>query len=80
MGTSGAPTPGVEDGPFEELVHQWIALSGALNMLNRSMGEPDLYPFVLAPTLIDKLAYVDRLVRDARTEPEPPTAGVVRVR
>jgi hypothetical protein len=69
------PAPGVEEGPFDELVHQWIALSGALNMLNRSMGEPDLYPFVLAPTLIDKLAYVDRLVRDARTEPEPPAAG-----
>jgi hypothetical protein len=69
------PAPGVEEGPFDELVDQWIVLSGALNMLNRSMGEPDLYPFVLAPTLIDKLAYVDRLVRDARTEPEPPTAG-----
>ena len=62
------PVEGVEGGPFDELVRQWIALSAALNMLNRSMGEPDLYPFVLAPTVIAKLAWVDSLVRHrART-------------
>ncbi|HEY6532332.1 MAG TPA: putative zinc-binding metallopeptidase [Acidimicrobiales bacterium] len=64
------PVAGVEQGPFEELVRQWITLSGALNMLNRSMGEPDLYPFVLAPTVIDKLAYVDELVRNAASDVE----------
>jgi hypothetical protein len=63
------PVTGTETEPVEELVRQWIALSGALNMLNRSMGEPDLYPFVLAPTVIDKLAFVDRVVRS-----ELPTA------
>ena len=49
--------------PFDEVVEQWIALAGALNALNRSMGAPDLYPFVLSPTVIEKLAFVDRLVR-----------------
>jgi hypothetical protein len=63
------PLAGVENGPFEELVRQWIALSAALNMLNRSMGEPDLYPFVLAPAVIDKLQWVDALVREASTAP-----------
>jgi hypothetical protein len=57
------PTEAVEDGPFPELVREWIALAGALNMLNRSMGASDLYPFVLAPAVVDKLGFVDRLVR-----------------
>ena len=48
------------------MVEQWIPLAGALNALNRSMGEADLYPFVLSPTVIDKLAFVDRLVRCGR--------------
>jgi hypothetical protein len=61
------PVPGVEHGSFDELVDQWIVLSAALNMLNRSMGEPDLYPFVLAPAVIDKLRWVDALVRQAST-------------
>jgi hypothetical protein len=36
-----------------------------LNQINRSMGQPDLYPFVLAPAVIRKLSFVDHLVRDA---------------
>ena len=58
-----APQQGAEEGPFDELVREWIALAAALNALNRSMGAGDLYPFVLAPEVIDKLAYVDALVR-----------------
>ncbi len=57
------PKVGAEEGPFAELVREWVALAGALNMLNRSMGATDLYPFVLAPAVVDKLAFVDRLVR-----------------
>ena len=33
--------------------------------MNRSMGKDDLYPFVLAPTVIDKLAFVHRIVTRA---------------
>ncbi len=56
--------PGDTEGrPFDQVVEQWIPLAGALNALNRSMGEADLYPFVLSPTVIEKLAFVDRLVR-----------------
>jgi hypothetical protein len=62
----GIVAPGdVEGRTFGEIVEQWIPLAAALNALNRSMGEPDLYPFVLSPTVIDKLAFVDRLVREA---------------
>ena len=39
------------------------------NQINRSMGKPDLYPFVLAQPVIAKLAFVADLVADA--EPFP---------
>ena len=66
---SRIPGAGTEAGPFErDRRGSGSPLAGALNTLNRSMGEPDLYPFVLAPTVIDKLAYVDRLVRAERAD------------
>lgn len=37
-------------------------MSAALNSLKRSMGYPDLYPFMLAPSAIDKLGFVHQLV------------------
>jgi hypothetical protein len=33
-------------------------LTFAVNSINRSMGIPDLYPFVLTPTVIVKLAFI----------------------
>ncbi len=36
----------------------WIPLSTALNLVNRSMGANDLYPFVLPPHVVDKLEFV----------------------
>jgi hypothetical protein len=49
--------------PFDQVVAEWIPLTFALNAVNRSMGNRDLYPFVLTPKVIEKLSYVDRLVR-----------------
>ncbi len=51
----------------EQLVAAWLPLSYALNSLNRSMGQPDLYPFVLAPPAIEKLGYVHRLIQGQPT-------------
>jgi len=45
-------------GDLNRLVAAWAPLTFAVNSLNRSMGQPDLYPFVLAPTVIGKLAFV----------------------
>ncbi len=45
------------------LIEAWLPLTFAVNALNRSMGQPDLYPFVLAPPIIDKLRFVHDLVR-----------------
>jgi hypothetical protein len=44
----------------------WVPLTYALNAISRSLGDADLYPFVLAPAAIEKLALVDDLVRAAR--------------
>ncbi len=49
-------------GPFANVVDAWLPLTFAVNALNRSMGLPDLYPFVLAPAAIDKLDFIHRLV------------------
>jgi hypothetical protein len=49
----------------EVVATAWIPLAKALNQINRSMGKPDLYPFVLGPAVIAKLAFVAGLVADA---------------
>lgn len=52
--------------PMAEVVEQtWLPLTRALNQINRSMGQPDLYPFVLAPPVVAKLAFVADLVAPA---------------
>ena len=47
---------------FDALLEAWLPLTYAVNSLNHSMGQPDLYPFVLAPTVIGKLRFVHGLV------------------
>jgi hypothetical protein len=47
------------------LLDAWLPLTYALNAINRSLGEADLYPFVLAPPVIEKLAFIDGLVQAA---------------
>jgi hypothetical protein len=48
------------------LVESWIPLSVSLNAIQRSMGQPDSYPFVLPPPVVDKLDFINRLVRGVR--------------
>jgi hypothetical protein len=48
---------------IEELIATWLPLTYALNAVNRSMGSDDLYPFTLAPAVIEKLAYVHEAIR-----------------
>ncbi|MEZ4682705.1 MAG: putative zinc-binding peptidase [Caldilineaceae bacterium] len=43
---------------FEDLIATWLPLTFAVNSLNRSMGQPDLYPFVLTPTVMKKLTFI----------------------
>ena len=50
---------------FDRLVEAWIPLTVALNSLNRSMGQSDVYPFALSPPAIEKLRFVHELVHAA---------------
>jgi hypothetical protein len=45
-----------------QIISAWLPLTNALNSLNRSMGEPDLYPFIVAPPVIEKLGFVLDLI------------------
>ena len=53
----------------QDLVDDWIPLTVAINSVNRSIGQPDFYPFVLSPPVIDKLQFIHEIIHA-----EPPTA------
>ncbi len=66
------------DTDMAHMVETWLALTFAVNSLNRSMGLRDLYPFVLGPLAVAKLTFVQQLIRTtsprntaARTSHEP---------
>ena len=48
---------------FAEIVEAWLPVTYALNSLNRSMGQLDLYPFVLSPAVVEKMKFVHDSVR-----------------
>jgi hypothetical protein len=48
-----------------QLIDAWLPLTLAMNSINRSRGQPDLYPFVLSPSVIDKLSYIGNLIHAA---------------
>jgi hypothetical protein len=50
---------------IDAIIAAWLPLTYALNAVNRSMGLDDLYPFTLAPTVIEKLGFVHDRVREA---------------
>jgi hypothetical protein len=49
-------------GNFDALLAAWLPITYAVNSLNHSMGQPDLYPFVLTPTVMGKLRFVHGLI------------------
>ena len=56
---------------FEDLIATWPPLTVALNSLNRSMGLPDIYPFILAERVIEKLRFVHQVVERASAGMDP---------
>lgn len=47
---------------FDRLIDAWFPLTYALNNLNRGLGLPDGYPFVLSAPAVDKLRFVHEVV------------------
>jgi hypothetical protein len=63
---AGRPPPALAD-TFESRLQRWLVLSEASNCINRCMGLPDLYPFVISTTVARKLRFVhDLLVSRSR--------------
>jgi hypothetical protein len=48
---------------MDRIIDAWLPLTYAVNSINRSMGLPDLYPFVLTPAVIVKLTFVHDRIR-----------------
>lgn len=46
---------------FDRIIDLWLPLAWALNMMNRSMGHRDLYPFVLTDPVLDKMRFIHEL-------------------
>jgi hypothetical protein len=49
---------------FDVIIEMWLPLAWALNMVNRSMGHNDLYPFVLPIPVLDKMRLVHTVVEE----------------
>jgi hypothetical protein len=58
-----------------QLIRRWLPIAGAVNSINRCMGQPDLYPFVLTSAVIRKLGFVHglfgRLAPDGSAQAAP---------
>jgi hypothetical protein len=68
----------VEDAGFDSLLKRWFPLTYVLNSLNRSLGMPDGYPFMLAARVVDKLRFVHRVVSAGvlpKDREDPPTVS-----
>lgn len=45
----------------ELILETWLPFAMAMNVVNRSLGRRDLYPFVLPDEVVEKIAFVDSL-------------------
>ncbi len=70
-GSDIAPIRFKEHIDLERLLTDWVPLICALNSFNRGMGLSDLYPFVISPTVSEKLRFIHLIVNDA-SKPAPP--------
>jgi len=61
---------------MDRIIEAWLPLTFAANSINRSMGLPDLYPFVLSPTVIAKLNFVHDRIRAHRDLHEVPDGAL----
>jgi hypothetical protein len=50
---------------IEQLIAAWLPFVFAMNSVSRTMGNRDLYPFILSPNVIAKLGFIHSLVRSA---------------
>ncbi len=54
---------------FDTIIDMWLPLAWALNMVNRSMGKEDLYPFVLPPAVLEKMRFIHTIIVEITSDP-----------
>lgn len=70
---------GAPDDEFLKWINAWVVLTATFNEVARSMGQPDVYPFVLNGPAVTKLHFVHTVVnarRSAQTLRAPETLAV----
>ena len=57
---------------FLDWVNAWVILTAVLNETARSMGQPDIYPFVMNRAVVTKLHFVHCVVEECGTHARAP--------
>jgi len=52
---------------FDTIIEMWLPLAWGLNMVNRSMGKEDIYPFVLPPAVLNKMRFIHTVIDEKQT-------------
>lgn len=60
------------------LMRAWLPLTAAVNSLNRSMGQPDLYPFEPSEKVHRKLAFIQDILHPEATRRTEPRSSLTR--
>jgi hypothetical protein len=58
---------------FDDLLEEWVPLTCALNSINRGMGLSDLYPFVISPSVVEKLRFIHSVIHQSPPSRAKPT-------
>jgi hypothetical protein len=61
---------------FQTIIDMWLPLSWSLNMVNRSMGHDDLYPFVLPTKVLEKMKFIHTVIDETTSSPTKQAAAV----
>lgn len=59
---------------FLGLLHDWLDITSVMNEMSRAMGQPDFYPFVLAPRVVPKLHFIHCVIHATATATATATA------
>ena len=64
--TAVPPTLALMEAGFESMIERWLPLTYVMNNLSRGLGLADAYPFVLSPTVLDKLHFIYDTINASR--------------
>ncbi|HET9893088.1 MAG TPA: putative zinc-binding metallopeptidase [Mycobacterium sp.] len=66
--------PALGPSAFQTIIDMWLPLSWSLNMVNRSMGHDDLYPFVLPVAVLEKMKFIYTVIDEVTSESRGPAS------